>query len=131
MGAILIIDDDETNNFYVKHILSKLSITENCFFALNGQEALDIIEDLIKKGISTDLILLDINMPIMNGFEFLDVYDNLPESYRSQTVITLMSSSVHSVDVEKSKTYKSIVNRIEKPLTEEKLEIIIASIDRS
>ncbi len=126
MGAILIVDDDETNNFYVKHVLSKLSITENFYFALNGQEALKVIDELANKGISTDLILLDINMPIMNGFEFLDAYEKLPETSRSKTVITMMSSSVHSADMERSKSYKSIDNCIEKPLTKEKMETILS-----
>lgn len=130
MGAILIVDDDATNNFYVKHVLSKMNITENYHFALNGQEALKIIDDLTKESITIDLILLDINMPIMNGFEFLDAYDKLPDSSRSQTVITMMSSSVHSADMERSKTYKSIDSRIEKPLTKEKFEVILTSIGK-
>ena len=128
MGAILIVDDDETNNFYVRHILSKLNITENIYFALNGQEALDIISELTSKGILMGLILLDINMPIMNGFEFLAAYEKLPAFNRSKTVITMMSSSVHSVDMEKSKSYKSINNCIVKPLTKEKMEAILLTL---
>ncbi|MFT5820497.1 MAG: CheY-like chemotaxis protein [Crocinitomix sp.] len=128
MGAILIVDDDETNNFYAKHVLAKSNITENLYFAMNGQEALQIIADLTNKGITTDLILLDINMPIMNGFEFLEAYEKLPVSHRSKTVVTMMSSSVNSADMEKSKSYKSIDRRIEKPLTKEKIEAILSTL---
>ncbi|NOQ70655.1 MAG: response regulator [Crocinitomix sp.] len=128
MGAILIIDDDETNNFYVKYVFSKLNITENIYFALNGQDALQIINELRNKGVSIDLILLDINMPIMNGFEFLDEYEKLPKNKESKTVITMMSSSVNSADMKKSNSYKSIDLRIEKPLNEEKMKAILQTL---
>ncbi|MFT4601047.1 MAG: CheY-like chemotaxis protein [Arenicella sp.] len=125
---ILLIDDDETNNFLVKHMLNKIDAVENIHVALNGEEALKKLDEFHEEGIVIDLIFLDINMPIMNGFEFLDEYQKLPKDCQSKTTIMMISSSVHPEDKEKIETYECVDDFIEKPLS---IEIIKGFINRA
>lgn len=125
---ILLIDDDQTNNFLVKLMLNKTNAVENIHVALNGQQGLDKVHEFQKNGIQLDLIFLDINMPIMNGFEFLDEYQKLPAEYHSKTTIMMISTSVHVEDHNRIKTYDCVDQFIEKPLSVEIIEELIAKL---
>ncbi|OIQ36011.1 MAG: hypothetical protein BM555_03560 [Crocinitomix sp. MedPE-SWsnd] len=122
---ILLIDDDQTNNFLVKHMLNKINAVVNIHIALNGQEGLYKIDEFSKAGIVLDLIFLDINMPVMNGFEFLDEYQKLPEECHSKTTIMMISSSVHPDDIKKINSYECVDEFVEKPLTVQIIEELI------
>ena len=125
LGNVLLVDDDVTTNFYNKYLLEKKGCFENIHVVLNGQEALDKVISLNKESIALDLILLDINTPVMNGFEFLDEYEKMDDSIKSKIVICLLTSSEHSSDVKKAKTYTCIDSYIEKALSNEKIDQII------
>jgi len=125
---ILLIDDDETNNFLVSHLINQRGLANNIHVALNGQEGLDKLKELCLQDIKVDLILLDINMPLMNGFEFLDEYERLTKEQRSRSAIMMVSSSVHPADLDRIKHYESVNDFIEKPLTEELMDKIMAQM---
>lgn len=126
---ILLIDDDETNNFLVSHLINQSQITENIHIALNGEEGLNKLKELCTQNIKVDLILLDINMPVMNGFEFLEEYERLTKEHHSRSAIMMVSSSVHPADLERIKSFESVNDFIEKPLTEQLLDKIIQRIN--
>ena len=111
---ILLIDDDEVNTFYVLHKLSGLETVGEIFVSVNGQGGLDQIKRLINESVTIDIILLDINMPIMNGFEFLDVYQELFEPIIPDTKVYLVTSSSHIKDSEKAMKYDCIADYIDK-----------------
>lgn len=71
----MLVDDDDSTNYLHKIIIEEMRITEQISIARNGQEALDKISDHIKDDQCLDLIFLDINMPVMDGFEFLQEYN--------------------------------------------------------
>lgn len=122
---VLLIDDDEINNFYVTYMLEKTGEINEIFVALNGKEGLEKMESLNQNNTSIDFILLDINMPIMNGFEFLNHYQVYPNKQKITKLIALIGSAVNSEDYTKTATFKCVDAIIEKPLTEEKITQIL------
>lgn len=126
---ILIIDDDEINNFIAAKLIDKIEPKANVFTCLNGQEGLeyllskiDNIEEL------PDIIFLDINMPVMNGWEFLEEYDKIKPRIPKTITINMLSSSVYNDDIAKSKSFSSVDKFISKPLTIEKIQNIYSSL---
>ena len=122
---LLLVDDDPTTNFFNKHLVGKMGVFKNIHEASNGKEALQVIEELHDQGKRPDMILLDINMPIMNGFEFLDHYVKLDESMRSSVVVCMLTTSLAVEDLERSKQYAFLDDYIDKPLYEEKIKELI------
>ncbi|CAN5223028.1 response regulator [soil metagenome] len=117
---VFLVDDDETSNFLNRILLNQLEIFENIEISKNGKEAL-------KKVMSTkhfdwpELILLDINMPVMDGFEFLEEFYKIKPKTKGTTKVIILTSSNSKRDLEKAKNFK-IDGYINKPLTIEKLE---------
>jgi CheY-like chemotaxis protein len=125
---ILIIDDDEINNFIAAKLIKKVeskSIVNTC---LNGLEGIDYLKGLLdNQEQMPDVIFLDINMPVKNGWEFLDEYENFKSSIQKEINIYMLSSSVYNDDIKKSETYSDVKRFISKPLTLEKLENLITN----
>ncbi len=121
-GSVLIVDDDYASNYLTEIILIDLNIATHINICRNGREALNFVKDncSTKTAYCPALILLDINMPIMDGFEFLEEFENLPYIQSDPIPVILLTTSTNLKDVEKAKKYK-VVGYIEKPLTEEKL----------
>lgn len=115
--TIFLVDDDPINNLINKRLLKKAGIETEI---LEFQEGLDAISLLEKSDIKQcTLIFLDINMPIMNGWEFLDVYQEKFPDRKDEIII--LSSSIDYQDRLKAQTYKSISGFLEKPLTLDKI----------
>ncbi len=124
---LLVIDDDDINIFIIKKIVEKTGYAVNMLSKSNGQAAIEYLQSIAHEQTAfPDLILIDINMPVLNGWEFLEAYDKLgitnnPDMY-------MLSSSVYENDIEKAKTYNSIKGFISKPLTIERLSELLRLI---
>ena len=128
LKKILLVDDDSINNFIVINKLNNIGLVENIVSAENGQEAIDYLHKcIIEEANIPELIFLDINMPIMDGWGFLDAFEKIEKIYQHKTSIYMVSSSVYNEDIEKSKHYTSIKMFISKPLSKETLKEIILS----
>ncbi len=114
----LLIDDDETANFLHQTLLEDLEVTESVLIAHNGKEALDIIVKQCLLDRCPELILLDINMPVMNGFEFLKAYEGLELSQKQSVVIAMLTTSLNPQDVKQINDLP-VKKYLNKPLTEE------------
>jgi CheY-like chemotaxis protein len=121
LKRVLAIDDDEDYNFLTEVVFEDSGIECDLTFAT---EASLILEDLKEAKQQPQLILLDINMPIMTGWEFLDQYHNLGLS-SEETKIVMISSSIYKEDKNKAKEYPAVVDYIDKPLTVEKLQELV------
>jgi CheY-like chemotaxis protein len=120
---ILLVDDDPITNFINKKLLENLQVTEKIHICLNGKEAIDFLIQLKElNDPPPNLILLDTNMPVMDGFEFLNAYEELYFSRESKTIIFILTVSTEG-DIEKIKSLGYEI--IEKPLTEEKMHQIL------
>ena len=122
---LLLVDDDPTTNFFNRHLIGKMNIFDEIHEAANGQLALEKIEVLFKNGQAPDMILLDINMPVMNGFEFLDRYNELDEDIKSSVVVCMLTTSLAHEDLARSKKYGTLNDYIDKPLCETKMRELI------
>lgn len=117
---LLVIDDDDINIFIIKKIVEKTGYEAKMVAKTNGQLAIDYINELIStRQPLPQLILIDINMPILNGWEFLEAYEKL--GIEENIDMYMLSSSVYENDIEKAKTYKTVKGFISKPLSIERL----------
>lgn len=129
LRKILIIDDDETTCFLNKIFLEDMQVTEEVDCFQNPQEAFSFLKEVyLKDSIQDkgpDLIFLDINMPVMNGFEFLEkVKQEKPLFGICSKRIVMYTSSKHPKDLERAKQY-DILDNVQKPLTKEKVQKLI------
>jgi two-component system chemotaxis response regulator CheY len=124
---VFVIDDDKVFHFIIKKLFSKNDIDINPTFYLNGLEAIEEIKEKINNGITMpDLILLDINMPIMDGWQFLDEFRKMKKTtVGGKTIIYLVSSSNSISDLNKAKEYQEEVkDYFFKPMTLDDLKKI-------
>lgn len=120
INCVLLIDDDDVNNFINARILKKLSISENIKVCPNGEEGLRYLHHLASCSEELpDLILLDINMPVMDGFEFLEHFSNLNFNEKRPVVIMLSTSS-NEKDLHQLNQYPYVAGYLNKPLNEGK-----------
>jgi CheY-like chemotaxis protein len=123
LNCILIIDDDTTTNLIHKMILEQANVAENILVALNGKEALDLIRNAGNGPENNyplpDLILLDINMPIMNGWEFIEEYQKLDNGLKSKMVVVMLTCSLNPDDEIKAGKLPAINGFRNKPLSVE------------
>jgi CheY-like chemotaxis protein len=123
---ILIVDDDEVSSYLLKVTLQELAITDKVTTVYNGKQALDYLENTLairstpQPEEGTTLILLDLNMPVMNGFEFLDEFMANYEYILNKVSICILTSSVSPKDISRAGRY-NIAGFITKPLTPENL----------
>ncbi|WP_025739534.1 response regulator [Aquimarina pacifica] len=126
VNCVLLIDDDKATNFYNERVVSK----HNSFCKVNivqsGIAALDYF-NLVRKSeaIKPDLIFLDINMPAMNGWEFLTEFSKLDQKLTNGIKIILLSTSSNPDDVRASSKNHSVDDFIHKPLSKDQLDNVL------
>jgi CheY-like chemotaxis protein len=126
INSILLVEDDSITNFINERLLNKLDIADSIKIALNGFEAITFIKDcLARSGNCPQLIFLDINMPVMDGFEFLNEFRNLSFRGKEDVVIVVLTTSTNLNDIEKLKGSGN-TDFINKPLTRDKVLSIVA-----
>jgi CheY-like chemotaxis protein len=122
---ILLVDDDEMCNFINSMLIKRVGIAGNTTIANNGQDALKYLQDK-----PFDIVLLDVHMPNMNGFDVLDVLTKRQESTGiSSPPIFMLTSSISCSDKLKAGTYSIVRGFISKPLTEETMQGIVDFIE--
>ena len=126
LKAILLVDDDYATNHYHEIMLTEWGVAETIYKVSNGQEALDFLKDQTHDRPS--LIMLDINMPVMNGFEFLLEYEKLEAHEKVSYVVFMLTSSLHNKDIERAKDFNTLQGYCEKPMTEEMMQEILKKI---
>lgn len=122
LNSVLLVDDDEATNFINRRIIEKAGITNHIEVAYNGKEALDYLSctgKYEKKGAEFPkpmLILMDINMPVMDGWEFLDAYRTLDDNKKSDKILVMLTTSFNPDDKIKAENIIEISGFQSKPL---------------
>ena len=118
-----IIDDDKLTVKLISILVSKNKFCEEIQSFDNAQHAIDKLkQNASNNGVLPDAILLDLNMPAMDGWQFLDEFMLLP--IKKEISIFIMTSSIDPVDIEMAKKYKIVKDYVEKPITTKKLDVL-------
>ncbi len=134
LDKILCVDDDTITLMLCKMVITKNSFSQEVATASNGEEAINYFKTL-KKSCSEDpsiklpqLIFLDLNMPVMGGWEFLDIFSTDEYSDFNTIKTIILSSTIDPADLEKSRKYPMVLEFLSKPISKEMLEYIKTKI---
>ena len=122
LKKILLIDDDEDDNFFHKMVIAKAGVAEQVMVLESATEALEI---LLQTTEFPELIFLDLNMPRMNGWEFIEILDK--ENKLKDLFVVILSTSFNNTDIARARQFQ--IKHLElKPLTRQILQSVIASL---
>ncbi len=126
LKRILLVDDDEPTNFLNRMVIEELECTEEIITVTSGERALEYLTTQSDGQYpQPDLIFLDINMPGMNGWEFLEEYKNIEDFQKGNITVVMLTTSVNPSDLEKAQAISGIKKFMHKPLTEEHVVEVI------
>lgn len=122
LKSVLLIDDNPATNFFNKKLIESDDCTEQVIVCPNGKEAVNVLTKSLVGEIELcpGLILLDLNMPVMNGWEFLDEYSKFDETLRKEIKVVMLTTSLNNDDKVKSKE-KGADGYMIKPLNKQEL----------
>lgn len=135
LQKVICVDDDPIALLLSKLVISKANFASQIITCVNGEEAIKYLEkpETIEENSNSEqplLILLDLNMPVMDGWEFLEQFSTkLHQQVYPTAKIILLSSSIDPNDIKKSKDFAMVVDFLPKPLTKEMLVLISEKIN--
>jgi CheY-like chemotaxis protein len=127
LSSVLLVDDDPTTNFLNKLLLTRMGVAEQVLVAENGEQALRTLDQTCSASVDPlcpRLILLDMNMPVLNGLAFLEAYVQMPLAHQQAIVIVMLTTSLHPVDLARVQQLP-IAGFLNKPLTQEKVTALL------
>jgi len=127
LSSVLLVDDDPTTNFLNKLLLTRMGVAQQVLVAENGEQALRTLDQSCQTSEHStcpQLILLDMNMPVLNGLGFLEAYVQLPLAYQQPIVIVMLTTSLHPTDLARAQQLP-IAGFLNKPLTKEKVTALL------
>ncbi len=116
LREVMLIDDSDADNFFHEMLIERSGLAQVVRVFDWAEKALDWLSGNPEHDV--DLILLDINMPRMNGFEFLDAFHGMPAEHQGEARICMLSSSPLRTEREHALRYPRVIDFIVKPLEE-------------
>ncbi len=131
LGLVLLVDDDDTTNYLNKRLLKEMKVASEVKTLNNGQEALDYLHKACGSEKDPaypcpDLIFLDIKMPVMDGFSFLDEYQKGGLDNEGHVIVLMLTSSASFYDLQRLKNYNKVKKHYSKALTKYDVKEIMA-----
>lgn len=125
-SRVFIIDDDPIHQRIAQIMISKHNLFDEYFSYTDAQKALDFLQENKKnEEILPDVILLDLNMPVLDGWDFLETFESLIKEFKKNIRVFIVSSSVDEKDLIRSKSYVAVKGFISKPLSPDIIRSII------
>jgi CheY-like chemotaxis protein len=125
LKCIMLVDDDHNDNFFHKREINKTNPSISVIEKTSGSDALKFLKSNIhNKDMLPDLIFLDINMPVIDGWTFLEESKRLVKELQDSFIIIMLSTSLNSEDIARAMTYSNVSDYITKPLTKEIMDDI-------
>lgn len=126
-SSVMLIDDNEIDNLINQKMIEASNITGRIYTHTGAKSAIEFLKNIVQLNdlanqILPDVIFLDIDMPLMDGFQFLDEFEKLSNDIRKRCRIVMLTSSINPQDVNRSKQYSYVKKYINKPLSQESLE---------
>ncbi len=124
----MLIDDNEIDNLINQKMIEAANICDRIFVHTGAKSAIEFLKNMEKLAIATkegflpEIIFLDIDMPLMDGFQFLDEFEKLSENTREHCKVIMLTSSLNPMDMQKAKKNKLITKYLNKPLSQENLK---------
>ncbi len=128
--TVCLIDDDKIYQFTAKKMLEATGMAKHIQSFYDGSEALAFFSGENSKDVANlpDVIFLDINMPVMNGWEFLEEYEKICSRFPKNMSLYVVSSSVDDADIRRSRQYGSVTDYIVKPITRIRYQELLEGI---
>ncbi|WP_413997693.1 response regulator [Flavobacterium sp. W1B] len=136
LDLILFIDDDPITLMLCKKTIAKTSFSHEIITAKNGEEALHYYDSLKQDAYEgrakklPQFIFLDLNMPVMGGWEFLDCFSSSDYSDYNSTKVVVLSSTIDPEDLEKAKKYPMVIDFLPKPISPSMLDYLTKKINQ-
>ena len=126
LNHIALVDDNETTSFLNNRLLGRLAVAAHVSTFSRADEAFELFWGGVGKDEQStpDLVFVDLKMPGISGFEFLEMYNALPQLVQDKTVVAVLTTSMHGADTARVAQYSN-VEYLTKPLTEEKMRKLL------
>jgi CheY-like chemotaxis protein len=130
VNCILLVDDNPSDNYFHKYIIERAGVCDHIESVFNGHDGLAYLTKAGDPNFAgsfpkPDIILLDINMPRMNGFEFIEAYDKLEERLKSRVIVVMLTISIKQEDRDKALQKEHVKEFINKPLSMESIRELV------
>jgi len=124
LNKLIVVDDSDADLLYTSIVLERAGVCESILAFGTGIEALEYLQR--EPAHAVDLVLLDINMPEMNGFEFLQAYERLCARRRARAVVVMLTSSPDPQDRARAESFACVRHFVVKPITVEQARQLVA-----
>lgn len=126
--TVMLIDDNEIDNLINQKMIEAADIAENIYTHTGAKSAIEFLRNMEKLEVASevlpDVIFLDIDMPLMDGFQFLDEFEKLSNKTKNSCKIVMLTSSINPQDFDRSRKYSNVKLYLNKPLSHDSIQKI-------